>query len=353
MRKSKNMLAVLFILFSVFAFTAGTIRKSATIKIAEKSSLSGKKAASGFGKTAALSKKSIVCTSFPEYDWVLNILGSKAENFEIILLQNKGTDLHSYQPTIKDMAKIAACDLFIYVGGESDAWVEKALKNSTNKNQLTINLMELLGDKVREEEIVEGMQVSEQHEGEEAEEETEYDEHIWLSLRNAIFLTEELCRILEKLDSQNAVFYKKKTASYVKQLDSLDKEFSKTVADAKIKTILFGDRFPFRYFVDDYNLNYYAAFVGCSAESEAKFETIVFLSKKVDELGIKTILTIEKSTKKVAKSIASNSKAKDINIIEMDSLQSVSANEILNGKTYLSVMKENLKVLQTALNQDN
>ncbi|MCR5062315.1 MAG: metal ABC transporter substrate-binding protein [Treponema sp.] len=330
MRKLKNILAGFFILFSAFVFAAG-------------------KTASA-GKTMTPSKKSIVCTSFPEYDWVLNILGSKAENFEVILLQNKGTDLHSYQPTIKDMAKIAACDLFIYVGGESDVWVEKALKNSTNKNQLTINLMELLGDKVREEEIVEGMQVSEQHE---AEEETEYDEHIWLSLRNAIFLTEELCRILEKLDSQNAVSYKENTASYVKQLDSLDKEFSKTVVDAKIKTLLFGDRFPFRYFVDDYNLNYYAAFVGCSAESEAKFETIAFLSKKVDELGIKTILTIEKSTKKVAKSIASNSKAKDINIIEMDSLQSVSANEILNGKTYLSVMKENLKVLQTALNQVN
>jgi len=303
------------------------------------------------GIFASSSKKSIVCTTFPEYDWIMNILGNKHSEFNVTLLQNKGADLHSYQPTIKDMTKISLSDLFVYVGGESDAWVEKALANSTNKNQIAVNMMEVLGDRVKEEEIVEGMQESEEEEHHhDEEEEIEYDEHIWLSLKNASIIMEELCKEIENLDEKNAEIYKANTKAYLKQLADLDAEFAKTVASSKYKTLLFADRFPFRYFTEDYNLKYYAAFVGCSAESEAKFETIAFLSKKVDELGLKSILTIEKSNKKIATSIISNSKTKDISILEMDSLQSITVNDIKKGKTYLSTMKANLEIIKTVLN---
>ncbi|MBO4731611.1 MAG: zinc ABC transporter substrate-binding protein [Spirochaetaceae bacterium] len=305
----------------------------------------------------AASKKTIICTTFPEYDWVLNILGNKAADFDLILLQNKGADLHSYQPTVKDIARISSCDMFVYVGGESDEWVEKALKNARNKNMIVINMMEVLGDAVREEEIVEGMQESDEHEhhheGEEhhhEEEETEYDEHVWLSLKNAAVITQVLSEAVIKLDSKNAAAYKANTESYVSSLSALDGEFAKAVSQAKTKTLVFADRFPFRYLTDDYGLKYYAAFAGCSAESEASFETIIFLAKKIDEYALNTVLTIEKSNKKIAKTVVSNTKTKNQQILEMDSLQSVTQKEIKDGKTYLNTMRQNLAVLKTALN---
>ena len=305
----------------------------------------------------ATSKKTIICTTFPEYDWVLNILGNKAADFDLILLQDKGADLHSYQPTVKDIARISSCDMFVYVGGESDEWVEKALKNARNKNMLVINMMEVLGDTVREEEIVEGMQESDEHEhhheGEEhhhEEEETEYDEHVWLSLKNASVVTQALSDAVQKLDGKNASVYKANTAAYLKELAALDAEYAAAVAKVKTKTLVFADRFPFRYLTDDYGLRYYAAFAGCSAESEASFETIIFLAKKIDEYALNSVLTIEKSNKKIAKTVVSNTKTKKQQILEMDSLQSVTQKEIKNGKTYLNTMRQNLAVLKTALN---
>ena len=305
----------------------------------------------------AASKKTIICTTFPEYDWVLNILGNKAADFDLILLQDKGADLHSYQPTVKDIARISSCDMFVYVGGESDEWVEKALKNARNKNMLVINMMEVLGDTVREEEIVEGMQESDEHEhhheGEEhhhEEEETEYDEHVWLSLKNASVVTQALSDAVQKLDGKNASVYKANTAAYLKALAALDAEYAAAVAKVKTKTLVFADRFPFRYLTDDYGLRYYAAFAGCSAESEASFETIIFLAKKIDEYALNTVLTIEKSNKKIANTVVSNTKTKKQQILEMDSLQSVTQKEIKNGKTYLNTMRQNLAVLKTALN---
>lgn len=295
----------------------------------------------------AASKKSIVCTTFPEYDWILNIVGNKASAFEITLLQKNGTDLHSYQPSVKDIAKIAGADLFVYVGGESDEWVEKALENNKKPNKKIISMLEVLGDKVREEEIIEGMQAEEE---EEESGEIEYDEHVWLSLNNAIILTNELAAAIQEMDSANAGVYKNNAENYIKQLKNLDSEYEKVAAAAKNKTVLFADRFPFRYLVDDYGLKYYAAFVGCSAETEASFETIRFLADKVDELNLNAVLIIEKSDKKIARTIISNSKAKNQQILEMDSLQSITINEIKKGRTYLSAMKNNLEVLKKALN---
>lgn len=297
----------------------------------------------------AASKKSIVCVTYPEYDWVMNILGEQTAAFDVILLQNNGTDLHSYQPSVKDIARISSSDLFIYVGGESDKWVEKIISNSRNKNQIVVNMMEALGDKVREEEIVEGMQAEEDDEESEDEAEAEYDEHIWLSLKNAIVLTNIISEKIQRLDSANNQFYKKNTENYVSQLSALDEEYIKTISTSNKKTILFGDRYPFRYLSDDYGMKYYAAFLGCSAESEASFETIVFLAKKVDDLDLDAVLTIEKSDKKIAKTIVANTKSKNQQIFELDSMQSITQNDIKNGRTYLSAMKNNLQVLKASL----
>lgn len=308
------------------------------------------------GANCFAAKKSIVCTTYPQYDWVMNILGSKSE-FEVTLLRDKGTDLHSFQPSFKDITKVADCDLFVYVGGESDTWVGDALKNSRNKNQIAVNMMEVLGDKVREEEIVEGMQAEEEededldHEeaGHHHDEAPEYDEHVWLSLRNAEIVVNALAQNIAKLDVKNANLYTENAAAYSKQLADLDAEYLKMVKAAGKKTVLFGDRFPFRYLVDDYGIKYYAAFVGCSAESEASFETIKFLAGKVDELGLSSVLTIEKSDKKIAKTIVQSSNNKNCKILEMNSIQSVTKKDIKNGISYLKIMKGNLDVLKESL----
>lgn len=298
--------------------------------------------------TFANTKKSIVCTTFSEYDWVINILGNKISDYEVTLLQNNGTDLHSYQPAIKDIAKISTCDLFIYVGGESDEWVEKVLKDAKNKNLCSINMMDSLGDNVFEEELVEGMQGEEESEDE--EEETEYDEHVWLSLKNAIILTNVISSEIIKLDFSNKNIYESNTKNYISKLKKLDEEYKNVISNAKYNTLLFGDRFPFRYMTEDYSLNYFAAFIGCSAESEASFNTISFLSNKVDELDLNAILTIEKSDKKISKTIVANTKKKNQKILELDSLQSITEKEIKKGRNYLSAMQKNLEVLKIALN---
>ena len=294
------------------------------------------------------SKKTIICTIYPQYDWIMNIVGDKTDIFDISYLTQKGMDLHNYQPNIQDIAKLSECDLFVFVGGESDKWVQKAVSQAKNKSLKAFNMMEILADKVREEEIVEGMEHN--HEGDEDENEAEYDEHIWLSLKNAKIIVEKLSTQIAELDSANSKFYKSNAQSYIAKLDNLDKEYAQTVSSSKNKTILFGDRFPFRYLADDYGINYFAAFVGCSADTEASFETIAFLAKKVDELNLHTILTIEKSDKKIAETIKKNSKSKNQKILEMNSIQSVSAREIKNGTNYIELMEQNLSVLKTALN---
>ena len=311
-------------------------------------------ALAGCGKqndTNQTDKLSIVTTIFPEYDWVREILGEKADNAEITMLLDNGVDLHSYQPTADDIVKISDCDLFIYVGGESDEWVEDALRNAANGNMKVINLLEVLGDSVKTEEIVEGMQ-EEEHEHEDAEEhehEEEADEHVWLSLKNAKMLVRVISKALQELDPDNKDIYAANADAYVKKLSALDAEYQTAVDAASNKTILFGDRFPFRYLVDDYGLRYYAAFVGCSAETEAGFETISFLAKRVDELKLPCVLTIEGAQHKIAETIVRNTTAKNQRVLTMDSMQSTTSKDVKNGTTYLSVMEKNLSVLKEAL----
>ena len=301
----------------------------------------------------------IVCTIFPEYDWVKQLLGDHAEQAELTYLLDSGMDLHSYQPTALDMAKIVECDLFVYVGGESDEWVEDALAEAVNKDMQVINLLEVMGDAAKEEEVKEGMEHDHDHEDEDhdehdhdhehEEDEAEYDEHVWLSLKNAKALCAEITEKLTVLDSANKDDYRANLNAYAAQLDKLDGDFRKLAGDAKQKTLVFGDRFPFRYLVDDYGLDYYAAFVGCSAETEASFETVVFLAQKMDALGCGTIFTIENSDHKIAQTIIDNTKAKNQKIAELNSLQSVTKDQIGSGTTYLSLMQQNYDTLKSAI----
>ena len=475
---------------------------------------------------------SVVCTIFPEYDWVKEILGDHADNAELTYLLDNGVDLHSYQPTADDIMKISTCDLFVYVGGESDEWVEEALADVQNKDMKVINLMDVLGDSAKVEELKEGMQAGEHehdhehaeieeadikdrelsdfagswqslypflesgdldeyvkshaeehgepeeevreelaekwncdltaadidgdkisftykdgtkksgeykyagyspiladdgdikavmyqfeavsgdgpkyvmfndhgyepataehfhiyygddadfaatkenfkynpfflpadldgegalemleghgkgksdhdHDHEHEEGEEEYDEHVWLSLKNAKVLCAEIEQNLEAVDPDNAADYKANLDSYAAKLDALDNDFQALVDASSAKTLVFGDRFPFRYFVDDYGLDYYAAFIGCSAETEASFETIAFLSDKIKELDCKAIFTLENSDKGIANTIISTS-GKDVEIVELNSLQSVSNDDISKGASYISIMQKNYDVL--------
>ena len=498
---------------------------------------------------------SVVCTIFPEYDWTKEILGEHADDAEITYLLDNGVDLHNYQPTADDILKISSCDLFVYVGGESDEWVENALEEANNEDMKVVELMDVLGDSAKVEELKEGMQEDEhehehdhskevstfeddevkdrslsdwagewqsayplvldgsldeawehksedgsmtaeeykdyytigyksdissvkidgdnitftyddgktvssdyeytgyfiqnwstgtkaamyrfeavdkesgapvyiefndhmiepekaehfhlrmsnesydaivdpegnwptffdaaltpdevcdevighghsdedeeehEHEDEHEEEhedehehhheegEEEYDEHVWLSVKNAKTICGAIEKELEAIDPDNAADYKANLESYTAKLDELDNSFKTLVDSASSKTLVFGDRFPFRYFVDDYGLDYYAAFIGCSAETEASFETIAFLADKVNELDCGTIFTLENSSKDIANSIISAS-GKSAEIAELNSLQSISADDIANGTSYLSIMQKNYDVLAGVL----
>ena len=293
----------------------------------------------------------IVTTIFPEYDWVNEILGDNKA--DVTLLLDNGVDLHSYQPTAEDILKISECDMFIYVGGESDEWAEDALKEAKNKNMKVVNLLEALGETVKEEEVKEGMQ-EEEHEHEEngehkEHEEPEYDEHVWLSLKNTQTLVTKIADTLSQTDAKNAASYKSNANAYNQKLARLDDEYRSAVNAASAKTLLFGDRFPFRYLVDDYGLDYYAAFAGCSAETEASFETILFLAKKIDELGLKSITQIESADGRIAETIKQNTASKNQQILTLDSMQSTTSKDISNGASYLTIMKKNLAVLTEAL----
>jgi zinc transport system substrate-binding protein len=325
---------------------------------------------------ASKPKFKIVVTIFPEYSWVKEILGNQDAAVELTLLSIKGADMHSYQPSAEDILRIANCDLFLYVGGESDEWVDKALQESGNPKRKVINLMKLLGKRVKAEKEVEGMQKHEHHEhdkdsharqdkdkhnekhehdkhhGKEDKlhhDEPEYDEHVWLSLKNADIVCKAIAEELAALDQKNAAAYRANYDAYSKKLAALDAQYKETIKNAPVKVVLFGDRFPFRYLTDDYGLKYYAAFNGCSAETEASFETVVFLAKKMDELKLPAVFTIEGKQHKLAQTIVDNTAAKNQKVLILNSMQSVTEEEIKNGATYLNVMEDNLKVLKQGL----
>ncbi len=306
-------------------------------------------ATSDSNDTDAKEKISVVATIFPEYDWVREIIGDASEDIELTLLMDSGIDLHSFQPTANDILTISTCDLFIYVGGESDEWVENVLKEVANDDMIVINLLEALGDYAKEEEQVEGMEIDEDEEDGQDEDEIEYDEHVWLSLKNTQMICSAIAQALAQLDEENADSYAANAIAYQEKLAELDSRYEAVCSEAAKKTLLFGDRFPFRYLTDDYGLSYFAAFNGCSAETEASFETIVFLANKVDELGLSCVLTIETSDQKIANTIIQNTEQQNQQVLVLNSMQSITKDDIQNGVTYLTIAEENLLILETAL----
>lgn len=318
---------------------------------------------------------SVVTNTFPAYDWVKNI--TEGTDVEVTNLTDNGVSLHNYEPSAQDIEKIAKSNLFLYVGGESDEWAPDAAKQAPNAKIL--NMLEILGDAVKEEEVKEGMEhdhdhdhgdedhehehVDEDHDHEHEDadhddhdhdhdhehdhEEIEYDEHVWLSVKNAKTISKAIADALCEIDAKNVDTFKKNYEAYAAKLDALQNDFDEMRKDAKQDTILVADRFPFRYLVSDLDLDYFAAFVGCSAESEASFETISFLAQKVDELGLKHIIKLAGSDGKIADTVKNASKAKDQDIIEMTSMENASSND---GKTYIDYMQMNLDALKKALN---
>ena len=298
----------------------------------------------------------VVTTIVPIYDWVRQIAGD-SENTRLVLLLDNGVDLHSYQPSAQDIVTISTADLFIYVGGESDEWVEDVLETAMNPDLVSISLTEAMGGDLKAEEIVEGMEHGPDHDHEEEhdeehghEEEEEYDEHVWLSLRNARKLTGVIAEALAGIEPARADVIRNNAAAYDALLRDLDNRYAEAVAAAPCRTVLFGDRFPFRYLADDYCLTYYAAFAGCSAESEASFETIAFLAGKVNELNLPAVLTIEGGNRKIAETVIAATGNPDRKLLTINSMQSVTAEDVKQGMTYLSMMEENLKALKEALN---
>jgi len=299
-------------------------------------------------------KLSIVTTIFPPYDFARQIGG---ENVEVTMLLAPGVESHSYEPTPQDIIKINESDLFIYVGGESDAWVE-GITDSLDQSVKTMTLMDCVD--VVEEEHVEGMeteadehshenetnQTSVNQKTEKPEIDAEYDEHVWTSPRNAKLIVEKLREELCEIDTTHADQYRQNETAYAKQLDELDKAYEDVVANGVRKELIFGDRFPFRYLVEAYGLSYYAAFPGCSSETEPSAATVAFLTEKVKEDQISVVLHLELSNGKIADAIA---EATGTRTAMLHSCHNISKDEVAEGVTYLSLMKQNLEVLKGAL----
>ena len=297
--------------------------------------------ACGFSACKKDDRQKIVVTVFPEYDWVINVLGDKKQEYNLILLQNNGADLHNFQPTIADKGRILDSAMFIYVGGESDKWAEDMLVG--NKIPSVINLMDVLGDKAIEEEEMED---EEEHEHEHEHGEKEYDEHVWLSLKNTKIFVQEIAEELGRVNPENAEVYRNNAGNYIAELTALDEEYERAVAEGEKAAIVVADRFPFLYLTSDYGITYFAAFSGCSAETQANPLTIARLAEKTDEYGLNAIIKLEGSDGRWAEAVKSATTNKNQKILTLDSMQTT---VIKDGKTYLAAMRSNLEVLKEAL----
>lgn len=286
----------------------------------------------------------VVATIFPVYDWAREII-KDTEGAQLTLLVDNGSDLHSFQPSAEDIITISTADVFIYVGGESDKWVDDALKQAVNKDMKVINLMDVLENEVVEEEVIEGMEAEEDGEDDE-DGEVELDEHVWLSINKAQLICKEITSVLKEADNTNASKYDENCQNYIEKLGALDKEYSDYVSSCSKKTLLFADRFPFRYLVEDYGLSYYAAFSGCSSETEASFETIMFLAERIDEEKIDAIIYLETSDGSIAKTVNDNTTEKNHECLVLDSLQN---SEDIQNESYIESMRSNLEILKKAL----
>jgi zinc transport system substrate-binding protein len=301
------------------------------------------------GNTAE--KVSIVCTIFPGYDFARAVAGDLAD---ITMLMPPGAESHSFEPTPRDIITIQNCDVFIYVGGDSDTWVKEILGSMDTSAMTVLSMMDIVD--VVEEEIKEGMQTDDGHEhdhdhehshSEDEHGDSEYDEHVWTSPVNAARITQAVADTLCALDADSADIYKENTAAYIEALNALDAALRAVVRDAARSTLIFGDRFPFRYLVDEYGLDYYAAFPGCSSDTQANAKTVAFLIDQVRAEKIPVVFTIEFSNGKMADTICEATGAKKL---LLHSCHNVTRDEIRDGVTYLSLMTRNIDHLKEALN---
>lgn len=309
-------------------------------------------------KKESSGKVSIVATVFPQYDFARQIAGDRAE---ITLLLKPGMESHSYEPTPKDIIKIAHCDLFLNVGGESESWLDSVIESVNNDDMRIVSAMGCVEN--IEEEHSEGMTEKghshehdedceeehvHEHEHEHSDEEdAEYDEHVWTSPVNSIEIVNEITNTLCEIDPENAEYYSANAAEYIAQLTELDGKFRKIIANSERDTLIFGDRFPLLYFVKEYGLNYYAAFPGCASETEPSAATVAFLIDKVEQENISVICYIELSNHKVADAIA---ECTGIKAMQFNTCHNIAADDFEAGETYLSLMTANLEVLEEALN---
>lgn len=288
-------------------------------------------------------KLKIVTTIFAPYDFARQITKGEAE---ITMLLPSGSETHTFEPTPQDIITIQNCDVFIYVGGESDSWIEDVLKDIDTSKITILPLMEEVD--LLEEEIVEGMEEEEHHESDhEQEEEAEYDEHIWTSPQNAIKIVKKMQQTFMELDVEKKNNYEKNGNAYIKELEQLHSKFQDVVEHAKRKTMIFGDRFPLRYFTEEYGLDYYAAFPGCAEDTEPSASTIAFLIDKVREENIPVVFYLELSNEQMADTICESTQAKKA---LFHSCHNISKEDFENGVTYLELMEKNVDVLKEALN---
>lgn len=296
----------------------------------------------------------ILCTTFAAYDWVRNILGD-TDAFSCELLVDTGVDLHSYQPSAQDIVRIAGCRVLIYVGGESDTWVQEAIWESGNADMTAISLLELIGDRALEEVELEGVEDHHHEHGGEEDHHHEhaheiYDEHVWLSLRNAVITCEALTAALSELDAAHARIYEENNRIYCEKLAALDGEYTDMMEHARYDTILVGDRFPFLYLAEDYDIHYYAAYSGCSADAEASVDTVVFLAEKLREKNLPAVFVADDGKTELAETIIECAKGSRT-ILKLYSMQSVTREEMEGGCTYLDYMEQNLQALKYALKE--
>lgn len=296
-------------------------------------------------------KIKIVCTVFPQYDWIRSILGN-SEEIELSLIVQNGADPHSYQPTAADIMSISNCDMIVTLGGDSEQWVDEALQRAQGSDIKKIELSAIKGMTLHN--VSSSSHSHEEHEHEHEHEHghghSAFDEHLWLSVKNAMTataaLTDEICR----LDEKNADTYKKNAEQYISSLAELDAEYEKAVSGIpeESRFMLFADRFPFVYLLSDYGIEYQAAFDGCTTDVDADFDTVIKLINEADTHGVSYIAVTESSDGALAQTVATSTK-KDIEIITLNSLQRVNEKDIKNGASYLGAMRENLAALKIAL----
>jgi len=306
----------------------------------------------GCGKSRSISRNkgdriNITATIFPAYDFVRQIVGKQGlENkVNLTMLLPPGAESHSFEPSPRDIITIQNTDVFIFVGGDSDIWIERILRSVNTENMKILAMMDMVD--VVEEEFVEGMEHDHDHyDGDEFCEDVEYDEHVWTSPVNAILIVRAIAELLGEADPANAATYNENAAAYIRELEKLDVAFSEVVAGARRKTIVFGDRFPFRYLANEYGLEYFAAFPSCSTETEPSAATVAFLINKVKSEKIPVIFHLELSNEKMADTISEETGAKKL---QLHSTHNVTKRDFEAGANYVDLQKANVVNLKAAL----